>query len=296
MELVPLGPGFGVEVRGVGLIDVASSAEAYQAVRAAFEEHSVLLFRDQAVTDDVQTAYSRAFGPLELTKVSSVGSGTFYARLTNIGSDGGLVPPTHRQALTARANQLWHTDSSFKQTPALASVLSAHTVPDHGGETQFTSTRLAWDRLSPAMQAKLQDTVAVHSYATSRRQIDPDMVTAEETATLPPVRWRMSWRNPVNGRRALYVASHAGAIEGMGDNEAKALLAQLIEDATRPQFTWQHIWRPGDVVMWDNRATMHRGRPWPDAQARSMVRTTIAATDADGVAALRPPAPLPRAA
>jgi alpha-ketoglutarate-dependent 2,4-dichlorophenoxyacetate dioxygenase len=296
MELVPLGPGFAVEVRGATVLDVASSAEAYQAVRAAFEAHSVLLFRDQTVTDDIQCAYSRAFGPLELTKVSSVGSGTFYARLTNIGPDGALVPPTHRQALTARANQLWHTDSSFKATPALASVLSARVVPGAGGETQFTSTRLAWDRLPPAMQERLRDAVATHSYANSRNQIDPNMVTAEEHATLPPVRWRMSWRNPVNGRRSLYVASHAYAIDGMGDNEAKALLARLIEDATRPEYTYLHRWRAGDVIMWDNRATMHRGRPWPDSQTRSMVRTTISATDADGLAAVRPPAPLPQAA
>ncbi|MCW5745548.1 MAG: TauD/TfdA family dioxygenase [Alphaproteobacteria bacterium] len=296
MDLVPLGPGFGVEVRGVGLIDVASSADAYAAVRAAFEEHSVLLFRNQSVTDDIQTAFSRAFGPLELTKVSSVGSGTFYARLTNIGPDGALVPPTHRQALTARANQLWHTDSSFKQTPALASVLSARIVPGHGGETQFTSTRQAWDRLPPALQERLRDAVATHSYANSRSQIDPRMVTPEEHATLPPVRWRMSWRNPVNGRRALYIASHAYAIDGMGDNEAKALLARLTEEATQPQHTYIHRWLPGDVVMWDNRATMHRGRPWPDAETRSMVRTTISATDADGLGEVRPPAPLPRAA
>ncbi len=296
MELVPLGPGFGVEVRGVSLIDVASSDAAYAAVRAAFEEHSVLLFRDQAITDDVQSAYSRAFGPLELTKVSAIGTGTFYVRLTNIGPDGATVPPTHRQALTARANQLWHTDSSFKQTPALASVLSARVLPGEGGETQFASTRLAWDRLPAAMQEKLRDAVVTHSWANSRNQIDPGMVTADEHKTLPPVRWRMSWRNPVNGRRALYIASHAYAIEGMGDNEAKALLARLIEDATQPQYTWLHRWRAGDVIMWDNRASMHRGRPWPGSQTRTMVRTTIAATDADGVAELRPPAPLPRAA
>jgi alpha-ketoglutarate-dependent 2,4-dichlorophenoxyacetate dioxygenase len=296
MKLVPLGPGFGVEVRGVGLVDVASSAEAYQAVRAAFEEHSVLLFRNQTVSDDLQSAFSRAFGPLELTKLASLGAGTFYSRLTNVGADGALVPATHRQVLVARANQLWHTDSSFKATPALASVLSARVLPEEGGETQYTSTRLAWDRLPAAMQEKLRDAVATHSYANSRDQIDPALATPAEREALPPVRWRMSWRNPANGRRSLYVASHAYAIDGMGDNEAKALLAKLIEDATRPEFTWLHRWRAGDVVMWDNRATMHRGRPWPTTQTRTMVRTTISATDADGLAGLRPPAPLPRAA
>ncbi len=290
MELLPLGPGFAAEVRGLGLIDVASSDAAYRAVRAAFEAHSVLVFRDQSVSDDLQVAFSRAFGPLEITKVGSVGAGTFYARLNTIGADGKPVPPTHRQALNSRANQLWHTDSSFKRTPALASVLSARVIPESGGETQFTSTRLAWSRLPPALQERLRGAVATHSYAHSRGQIDPNMLAAEEHAALPPVRWRMSWPNPANGARALYVASHAYAIDGMSDNEAKALLAKLIEDATRPEFTYLHRWRQGDVVMWDNRATMHRGRPWPADQLRSMVRTTISATDADGVAELRPAA------
>lgn len=290
MEIVPLGPGFGAEIRGVGLLDVASSEEAYRAVRAAFEEHSVLLFRDQRISDDVQIAYSRAFGPLEITKVGSVGADTLFGRLTNLDRDGAIVPPDHRQALAARANQLWHTDSSFKRTPAMASVLTARVIPASGGETEFTSTRLAWDRLPARDKDRLRDAVAVHSYATSRDQIDPGLMTPAEREALPPVRWRLTWRNPANGRRALYVASHAGAIEGMGDNEAKSLLAKLIEDATRPEHTWRHSWRPGDAVMWDNRATMHRGRPWPAGAARSMVRTTISATETDGLAELRPAA------
>jgi alpha-ketoglutarate-dependent 2,4-dichlorophenoxyacetate dioxygenase len=290
MELVPLGPDFGVEVRGAGLLEVISTANTYEAVRAALEEHSILLFRDQTVTDDLQVAYSRAFGPLEVTKVGSIGFGTLYGRLSNVAKDGSLVPPGHRELLRARANQLWHTDSSFKQTPALASVLSARIIPENGGETQFTSTRQAWKRLPDAMKAKLKDAIATHSYANSRGQIDPNLITPAERAALPPVRWRMTWRNPANDRRALYIASHAYAIDGMGDNEAKALLAKLIDDATKPEFTYLHKWRQGDVVMWDNRATMHRGRPWPGTQARSMVRTTISATDADGVAELRPAA------
>jgi alpha-ketoglutarate-dependent 2,4-dichlorophenoxyacetate dioxygenase len=283
MEVVPLGPGFGAEIRGLGLVDVASSAAAYGAVRAAFEAHSLLLFRDQAVTDDVQAAYSRAFGPLEIVKIGSVGTGTFYSRLNNLKDDGTIAPATHRQVLRARANQLWHTDSSFKQTPALASVLSARTLPSDGGETEFTSTRLAWERLPAATQERLRDRVVTHSYANSRDQIDPELMTPAERAVLPPVKWRMTWRNPVNDRRALYIASHAYAIDGMGDNEAKALLAELIAEATRRDFVYAHRWRAGDVVMWDNRATMHRGRPWPLSEPRIMVRTTIQAQDSDGL-------------
>ena len=288
MELIALGPDFGVEVRGIDLIDVASSDAAHYATRSSLEEHSVLLFRGQEVTDDVQAAFSRAFGPLERVKIGSVGAGTFYSRLHNIAADGTLVPETHQQALTARANQLWHTDSSFKTTPALASVLSARIVPDHGGETELTSTRHAWSRLAPALQARLRDAIVTHAYANSRDQIDPGLMTPAERVAVPPVRWRMTWRNPANNRTALYIASHAYAIEGMGDHEARELLAQLIADATRPEFTYRHTWRPGDVVMWDNRATMHRGLTWPQDQARSMVRTTISAVDADGLADLRP--------
>ena len=187
MELIPLGPDFGVEVRGIGLIDVASSDSIYCAARSALEEHSVLLFREQDVTDDIQAAFSRAFGPLERVKIGSVGVGTFYSRLHNIGVGGSLVPPTHQQALTARANQLWHTDSSFKPTPALASVLSARIVPDDGGETEFTSTRQAWRRLPPATQARLRDAIVTHAYANSRDQIDPGLMTPAERGAAPPV-------------------------------------------------------------------------------------------------------------
>jgi alpha-ketoglutarate-dependent 2,4-dichlorophenoxyacetate dioxygenase len=288
MELVPLGPGFGVEVRGVGILDVASDGEAYKAVRAAFEEHSLLLFRDQDIADDVQADYSRAFGPLELTKISSLGQNTFYSRLTN-NMKGKIVPPDHRQILVARANALWHTDSSFKKTPALASVLTARVLPGDGGETEFTSTRLAWDRLPAHLKEKLRDAVATHSYANSRDQIHPDLATELERKALPPVRWRLNWRNPANDRRALYVASHAYAIDGMDDRDARQLLAQLLDEATRREFVYSHKWRQGDAVMWDNRAMLHRGRPWNYAQERTMVRTTIAATDADGLNEVRPP-------
>jgi alpha-ketoglutarate-dependent 2,4-dichlorophenoxyacetate dioxygenase len=288
MELVPLGPGFGVEVRGVGLLDVAIDADAYKAVRAAFEEYSLLVFRDQPIADDIQVAYSRAFGPLELTKASSLGQNSFYSRLTN-NLKGKIVPPDHRQVLVAKANALWHTDSSFKKIPALASVLTARVLPGDGGETEFTSTRLAWERLPSDMQSRLKDSVATHSYANSRDQIHPDLATEMERKALPPVRWRLNWRNPANDRRALYVASHAYAIEGMDDRDARQLLAQLLDEATRQEFVYSHKWREGDAVMWDNRAMLHRGRPWNYAHERSMVRTTISATVTDGLDEVRPP-------
>ncbi|MFY9875236.1 MAG: TauD/TfdA family dioxygenase, partial [Rhodomicrobium sp.] len=150
------------------------------------------------------------------------------------------------------------------------------------------STRLAWDRLPSRKKEELRGFIVVHSYANSRDQIDPQLMTPEERAALPPVRWRLIWHNPANGRVALYLASHAASVEGTGVNEGKALLARLIDGATQERYTYLHRWRPGDVVMWDNRASMHRGRPWPETQARLMVRTTITARDMDGLDRLRP--------
>ena len=286
MEIVPVGPGFGAELRGVMLSDVANDDVAYAAVRAAFEGHSVLVFRGQQVTDEIQLAFSRRFGPPEVTKVGSMGTGSHFVILSTIGPDGKVVPSDHRQAMRAKANQLWHTDSSFKRVPALTSILSARTIPQHGGETEFVSTRLAFERLDAGLQKKLENSFAWHSYAHSRQQIEPGLATPEEQAALPPVCWRMVWKNPVNGRGAIYLASHAYAVEGMDASAGKKLIDQLTEAATAPGTSYLHQWQQGDVVMWDNRATMHRGRPWPAHEARLMIRTTISATDADGVAAM----------
>jgi alpha-ketoglutarate-dependent 2,4-dichlorophenoxyacetate dioxygenase len=289
MDIVPLGPGFAAELTGVTLAEVAADDAAYKAVRAAFEEHSVLVFRDQDVTDDAQLAFSRRFGPLEVTKVGSQGVGTNLVILSTIDENGKVVPADHRLALRNRANQLWHTDSTFKRVPALASVLSARIIPAEGGETEYVSTRRAWERLDPALRARLANAFAWHDYAHSRGKIAPDLASSEERAALPPQCWRMAWTNPANGRTALYIASHACAIEGMEQAAALKLLGELMDAATAPAASYVHKWRSGDVVMWDNRATMHRGRPWPAHEARLMVRTTISATEADGLTAMRPP-------
>ncbi|OBG58647.1 MULTISPECIES: TauD/TfdA family dioxygenase [unclassified Mycobacterium] len=287
MEIVPSGPGFAAEVRGASIHDVAASQVAYAAIRAAFEEHSVLVFRDQDVSDEAQLAFSRRFGPLEVTKVGSEGHGTNLVILKTLDETGSVVPEGHRLALENKANQLWHTDSSFKRVPALASVLSSRVIPGHGGETEYVSTRLAFERLDPALRRRLEDCFAWHEYAYSRGKIAPELAGPAERAALPPQCWRLVWRNPVNGRKALYLASHAYAIEGMAPEAGRELIAGLTEAATAQEARYAHAWREGDVVMWDNRAIMHRGRPWPAREPRFMVRTTISATAADGLEAMR---------
>jgi len=289
MEIAPLGPGFAAELRGVTLADVAADDAIYAAVRAAFEDYSVLVFRGQQIDGEGQLAFSRRFGPPEITKVGSLGTGTHFVILTTIGPDGKVVPEDHRYAMRNKANQLWHTDSSFKSVPALTSVLAARTIPANGGETEFASTRLAFERLDPALQTKLENSFAWHHYGHSRGKIAPDLATTEELAALSPVCWRMVWKNPVNGRSAIYIASHTYAVEGMEPRAGEKLIEDLTAAATAPGTTYEHKWRPGDVVMWDNRATMHRGRPWPGNEPRYMVRTTVSATAVDGVESMRLP-------
>lgn len=288
MKLTPLTEGFGARVEGVSVGDVVTSADAYAQVRDAFETHSVLLWRGQDVSSDMQVAFSRAFGPLELTKAGGRDAGTLFARIGNVLLDGRLAGDEDRESVSNRANQLWHTDSSFKSTPALASALMARQVVTQGGMTEFASTRLAWERLDPTLRTELESHVAVHDYAHSRRQVQPDLSLFAETRTMKPARWRMTWRNPVNGRMALYLASHIGAVEGMGTDASRELLATLFATATQASGVWCHRWAPGDLVLWDNRATMHRGTPWQGREPRLMFRTTTSATDADGLASVRP--------
>ena len=289
MEAIQVGPGFAAEMRGVTLADVTNDDAAYAEVRAAFEKHSVLVFRNQDVSDESQLAFSRRFGPPEVTKVGSLGTGTHFVILTTIDKDGKVVPPDHRYAMRNKANQLWHTDSSFKTTPALTSVLSARVIPAKGGETEFVSTRLAFERLDSATQKRLENSFAWHHYGHSRAKIAEGLATTDELAALPPQCWRMVWTNPVNGGKALYLASHAYGVEGMDPKQGEQLIDDLTTHATALGTRYTHAWQTGDVVMWDNRATMHRGRPWPSHEARHMVRTTIQATAADGLESMRPP-------
>ena len=276
LSLRPLHPLFGAAVSGVDLTMPLTEAE-FAPIGAAFERYSLLVFHEQPFDNERQVAFSRHFGPLEPTKVSSLGAGTPVVTLTNVGAEGALVPANHRQVLIDRANQLWHSDSSFKPVPALASLLSGREVPAEGGETEFASMRAAYAALSAAMRARIEGRVAIHHYAHSRGQIDPAMLTPEELKTLPPVRQAMVRTHPLTAEKSLYVGSHAMAIEGMAEAEGRALIEELLAFATQPRFVYTHRWRRHDLVIWDNRSMLHRGRPYPyGQQRRTMVRTTVA--------------------
>jgi alpha-ketoglutarate-dependent 2,4-dichlorophenoxyacetate dioxygenase len=199
------------------------------------------------------------------------------ADLSNVDAEGRLIPPEDRRMLYHSGNQLWHSDSSFKKIPALASLLSAREVPPEGGETEFASLWGAWEALPEPTQRRLEGLVAVHHLAYSRSLVAPGLLTSEQEAELPPVRQALVRTNPVNGRKTLYVGSHASHIEGMPEDEGRTLLQLLLALATQPPLVFCHRWQAGDFVIWDNRAVLHRGRPWDTSRYRRVMhRTTVA--------------------
>jgi alpha-ketoglutarate-dependent 2,4-dichlorophenoxyacetate dioxygenase len=287
-----LHPLFGVEALG---IDVTRLDEAaFEEVVALFEEHSVLLFRGQTLSDEAQIGFSRRFGPLETTIrsiASQAATPIHVANLSNVDAEGRLIPTGDKRNLYNAGNQMWHTDSSFKKVPAHASLLSAREVPPEGGETQFASMRVAYARLPEDTRAFLEDKVAVHSFVYSRGLVDDALMPPDHAAQVPPVRQAMVRANPVHGRKAFYVGSHACEIEGLPTAGARALLRELREAATRPDLVYTHRWRVGDLVMWDNRCMLHRGRPWDESRYRRVMhRTTVAGVGPTAPEA--PPAPI----
>jgi len=274
----PLHPLFGAEIVG---IDVTSVDDAtFAAIVAAFDEHSVLLFRGQSLSDEEQIAFSRRFGPLETTIRSiatQAATPDHIANISNVDGDGLLIPAGDKRNVYNAGNQMWHTDSSFKKVPAHASLLSAREIPPVGGETQFASMRVGYARLPEDTRRFLEGKVAIHSFVYSRGLVDDGLMPPDHAAQVPPVRQALVRVNPANRRKAFYVASHACEIVGMPTPEARALLRELREAATRPELVYTHRWRVGDLVMWDNRCMLHRGRPWDESKHRRVMhRTTVA--------------------
>jgi alpha-ketoglutarate-dependent 2,4-dichlorophenoxyacetate dioxygenase len=254
----------------------------FRTIFDAFQEYSVLVFHDQRLTDEQQMAFSQRFGPLETT-IRAIGRedrlSPQLVDLSNIDPDhdGQLMGWGDRRMLYQSGNQLWHTDSSFKPVPAMASLLSGREVPPTGGETEFVSMRHAYATLPEETRRQLEGKVVVHSILYSRSTIARGLFDPEQEKGLPPVRQALVRVNPVNGRKSIYVGSHAWYVEGMLHEDSRRLLDELLAHTTRPECVYQHGWRQWDLVMWDNRCVLHRGRPWDAARyARVMRRTTLA--------------------
>jgi len=274
-----LHPVFVGEVSGIDLREPVDSATISQIVAAA-DRYAVLVFHDQMITDDQQILFSGLLGPLETT-IKAYRPG-HKARLdlhisdvSNLDEQNRVLAADDRRRMNGLGNRLWHTDSSFKAIPARYSLLSARAIPGGGGETQFADMRAAYDALPDEMKVRLADLVAEHSVLYSRSTIGFMDFSDEERARLPPVPQRLVRLHPGSRRKTLYLASHAGWIRGMPIPEARLLLRDLMEHATQREFVYTHRWRVGDLVMWDNRCTMHKRETFDAGSRRIMHRTQI---------------------
>ncbi len=285
--MTSLHPRFGVEIHDVDLSRVTAT-DGYPAIRCAFETHSLLLFRNQRLDDEAHLALGSLFGPIEDRSQGKDGPMPQVGFVTNRNDDRSIAVEAEFRTLNLKANQLWHTDSTFLPVPALANILVAREISSTGGETEFVSTRAAWRELPVDLKVEARTAVLRHRFAHSREKISADLAKQDSYTKWPDQAWKAVWRNPVNGEEALYVASHAFAVDGLPEAEGWALIDSLIAFATRPEAVYRHNWRVGDVLIWDERATLHRGRPWPYAEPRTLASICISARDVDGLDRMRP--------
>ncbi|MFT4096450.1 MAG: TauD/TfdA family dioxygenase [Rhodoblastus sp.] len=267
----------------VGDVDLSKplSAEDVADIRAAFDRYAVLVFPGQELSTGQHLDFARHFGPLETsiathrkdTKLRVVAE---IADVSNLTETNEVWGENSRQRMFQLGNRLWHSDSTFKNTPAYASLLYARSIPPVGGHTEFCDMRAAWDALPEATKAKIDKLICEHSIFTSRAKLGFTSFSAEERSAMPPVPQVLVRTIPQTGRKCLYLASHAGRIIGMDDDKGRALIDELAAHATQRQFVYTHRWRVNDLVIWDNRQTMHRGTPFDDLRwKRDVQRATV---------------------
>jgi alpha-ketoglutarate-dependent 2,4-dichlorophenoxyacetate dioxygenase len=280
IKIRQVGPCFAGEVEGADLTKPLSPEEI-AAIHAGMDKYAVLVFHDQKLDDDKQLAFTQSLGSIEHAIGTSLRSATesrlptTFADVSNLDKNNKPFARDDRRRLFAIGNRLWHSDSSFKAIPAKYSLLHARALPSKGGDTQFADMRAAYDALDDETKAQVEDLVCEHSQLFSREKMGFTDFTEEERQRFKPVRQRLVRTHPVTGRKSLYLSSHASPIIGWPLPEARMFLMDLAEMATQREFVYTHKWRLYDLVMWDNRQTMHRARPFPAHEPRDMRRTTL---------------------
>ena len=275
MLIKNLGTTLGIEIIGFNLKKNIDKNIIGQ-VSDLLSQFSVVVIRDQNITNEQHINFSEYFGDLEVTKAGTNGAGSKLIILQNFDEDGNIVPPTDRQRLNNLANQEWHSDSSFKKIPSKLSILSAKMIPAKGGNTEFLSMRSVYNALPKKLKSNIEDKVCWHDYSYGRSKIDANLVTADEKKALPPVKQKLVLNNKKYGK-SLYIGAHCSKIDGMNDDESQNLLDEIYEYIDNESHVYSHIWKPYDLIMWDNRAVLHRATPIKGkVEKRLMVRTTIA--------------------
>lgn len=288
IQTKPLTETFGIEFIDADLPAISRSGD-FTEIRRTFESCSALLFRNQNITAEDHQQLARRFGPIEDHKADERKPGEAFEipLVSNVLDDGSVTGEMDLHTLNLKSNQLWHTDSIFMPDPALANILIARVVTQEGGETELASTRVAWREMPAKLKSRIEGRKIWHRYAHSRARISPELAKLPMFNKWPDQLWNAVWPNPVNGQEALYIASHSYRVEGMGQAESAALIDELIEFCTRPRYTYRHRWEVGDVLIWDERATLHRGRPWPYDKPRTLSSICVTATNADGLDLIR---------
>jgi len=280
ITVCPVTESFAAEIGDIDLSRPLEGADI-AAVKEAFAKYAVLVFPDQHLSDDQHLDFARNFGPLETTialfrKDAKLRVRKEFADVSNLDHENETWGKDSRQRMFQLGNRLWHTDSSFKRLPARASLLYARSIPPVGGRTEFADERAAYDALSEEMKRRLAALVVEHSIFNSRARLGFSNFSEEERQGLPPVPQVLVRTLPESGRKSLYLASHAGRVFGMAEQEGRALIDELVAHATQRQFVYSHRWRVHDLVIWDNRCTMHRGTDFDDLRwKRDMQRATV---------------------
>ena len=280
ITVTPAHPDFAAEIAGVDVSRPLNPADR-QAIEDAIDRYAVVVFRGQTLDDEKQVAFARNFGPIASSAlklrhrdIKHRIESSDVADISNLDGDGNVLKPDARRRLDGLANRLWHTDASFRAVPGALSMLYAHVIPEEGGDTEFADLRAAYDALPEAKKNELEGLVAEHSIWRSREQLGVVQYTEEERASLPPVPQRLVRTHPGSHRKTLYLAAHASHILGMPVADGRLIILDLIEHATQPRFVHAHRWAKGDLVIWDNRCTMHRARPFDTTRVRDLRRVT----------------------
>ncbi len=275
LKIERLHPDFGARLSWVDLRSTLPPA-TLEEIRVAIDTYSFLHFPRQQFDDDHQLAFTKSLGEPEVNHVvlGQEGRIEYFLTIGNVQADGSQLGNSHKKTKFLTGNNVWHTDSSFRDLPSLVSIMCAYEVPDEGGDTEFVSTRAAYRRLPDDLKATIEPLIAIHDYVFSRSKVGPDAVTPPHAASLPPVRQKLVRANPRSGAKNYYVGSHAREIDGWNETDGRALLDDLLARATQPRHVHTHKWQPGDLVIWDNRCLLHRGKGYDADKYRRLMRQT----------------------
>lgn len=288
LKTSPLTQTFGVEVHDLQLANI-SQDHWFPELRSLFEEHSALLFRNQQIDDARHMAVAQLFGAIEDRNADErpVDEPFSVPEVSNIRQDGSVTDQMDQHTLHLKSNMLWHSDSTFMPVPALTNILIGRVIPSTGGATQLASTRSAWADMPEMLKAKIRDRGIWHHYAVSRAKISETLAKLPMFHKWPAQHWRAVLRNPINKKESLYLASHAYAVDGYNELESEKLLEELIGFCTQKDYVYSHDWQAGDVLIWDQRAVLHRGTPWPYDEPRKLSSICVSIGPEDGLHEMR---------